>query len=70
MEENKFWHRKQCSNRVFIGPWDIKAPPPPPPEHFVANDSISIHSNESVSSLKLLKRYKKEDERNMSIEFI
>ncbi|KAG2229736.1 hypothetical protein INT48_002070 [Thamnidium elegans] len=54
MEENKFWHRKQCSYRVFIGPWDIKAPPPPP-EHFVANDSISIHSNESVSSLKLLK---------------
>ncbi|GAA5806482.1 hypothetical protein HPULCUR_012016 [Helicostylum pulchrum] len=54
MEENKFWHRKQCSNRVFIGPWDIKAPPPPP-EHFVANDSVSIHSNESTSSLKLLK---------------
>ncbi|KAI9362212.1 Pleckstrin homology domain-containing protein [Pilaira anomala] len=55
--ENKFWHRKQCSNRVFIGPWDLKTPllPSPPPEHFVENDSESIHSDQSVSSLKLLK---------------
>lgn len=56
--ENKFWHRKQCSNRVFIGPWDLKTPlpPSPPPEHFVENDAESIHSDQSVSSLKLLKR--------------
>lgn len=55
MEENKFWHRKQCSNRVFIGPWDIKAPLQQP-EHLIPNDLESIHSNESVYNAKLVKR--------------
>jgi hypothetical protein len=56
---NKLWHRKQCSNRVFIGPWDIKAPPPPPPpldsierepEHLPIDNS-SIQSDSSTRLL-------------------
>lgn len=57
-DDNKYWHRKQCSNRVFIGRWDIKAPLPREevvePEQLVNNDNNSIHSNESDPSQGML----------------
>lgn len=53
IDNKKFWHRKQCSSRVFIGPWDIKAPPPP--EQLLPNLIESIQSIDSDSSMKLLK---------------
>ncbi|KAI7885476.1 uncharacterized protein EV154DRAFT_24887 [Mucor mucedo] len=51
-DNKKFWHRKQCSSRVFIGPWDINMPPPP--EQFLPHLVESIPSIDSDSSLKLL----------------
>lgn len=48
--DNKFKHRKQCSNRVFIGPWDIKAPSSP--EHLDHHEIESLQSIESDSSMK------------------
>lgn len=52
----KFWHRKSCANRIFIGPWDIRATAASPslsPEQIVPNiqDDSSIISD---SSMKLL----------------
>jgi hypothetical protein len=54
LTENKFWHRKQCSNRVFIGPWDIKTPALP--EQLDSNEIESPQSVDSDSSLKLLNK--------------
>jgi hypothetical protein len=25
-QDTKLWHRKQCSGRILIGPWEFKAP--------------------------------------------
>ena len=42
-DNTKFIHRKECSNRVFIGPWDIKAPLP------ISQEQINALSNELES---------------------
>lgn len=52
IDNKKFWHRKQCASRVFIGPWDINVPPPP--EQLLPHLVESRPSLESDSSLKLL----------------
>ncbi|CEP16159.1 hypothetical protein [Parasitella parasitica] len=56
--DTRCWHRKSCSNRIFIGPWDIRASPPasPPPssEQMLSNaeqDSSSIVSDASIRLL-------------------
>lgn len=41
-----FLHKKRCANRVFIGPWDIKAPPPQPEQ------SQSIQNTQDHSSIE------------------
>jgi hypothetical protein len=49
---NKFWHRKKCSNRALIGPWDMKTPQEP--EHLVPNENeSSVHSMTSDSNVRL-----------------
>ncbi|KAK4516728.1 structural constituent of ribosome [Mucor velutinosus] len=56
--DTKFWHRKSCANRIFIGPWDIRATPVSPslsPEQILPNTYDS--SNSSIlfdSSMRFL----------------
>jgi hypothetical protein len=58
VESTKFLHRKNCANRVFIGPWDIKAPPPPPPQpeqlRPIQQDADNRNSIDSHSNTNLL----------------
>lgn len=67
--DTKFWHRKSCSNRIFIGPWDIRAPPSSPlllPEQILSpytkQGSSSIISD---ASMRLLNEY---DNHNRFVE--
>ncbi|GAN00798.1 conserved hypothetical protein [Mucor ambiguus] len=53
----KFWHRKSCANRIFIGPWDIRAAPASPslsPEQIQPNAHYRNSSIISDSSMRLL----------------
>lgn len=58
--DNKFWHRKSCANRIFIGPWDIRATPASPslsPEQIQPNTHDRSSSIISDSSMRLLNEW-------------
>lgn len=58
--DTKFWHRKSCANRIFIGPWDIRAAPPSPspsPEQAQPNTYNRSSSIISDSSMRLLNEW-------------
>ncbi|KAL9559036.1 hypothetical protein MBANPS3_000599 [Mucor bainieri] len=57
--DTQFWHRKSCANRIFIGPWDIRATTPPPeqiapPPQQQQQQPNTYHDNSSNRSSSIL----------------